>query len=196
MGLNLETVDGFLKPLGFSLAVGVFASVGAAGFSLSSYFSGMRWISDLGAWVSPVLFSLSVWQVFSGVFTPLSNVVLIQSLFLAPWFSRAVFPLLDRVRNGELEAARTLGADRFQAWMGVEWPRIRGGVLSTLGMIFALSLSEVSSVMLFSKGSFDTLSSFSQNLFTRFRLDEAAFGAVLLLLLSLGAIWVTEEVSA
>lgn len=196
MGSDLESVDGFLKPLGFSVLVGVFASSGAVALSLSSYFSGMRWISNLGAWLSPVLLSLSIWQVFSGVFTPLSNVVLIQSLFLAPWFSRAVYPLLDRVRNGELEAARTLGADRFHAWMGVEWPRIRGGVVSTLGVIFALSLSEVSSVMLFSKGSFDTLSSFSQNLFTRFRLDEAAFGAVLLLLLSLGSIWVTEEGAA
>ena len=196
MGASLESLDGFLRPLGFSLAVGVFASIGAVGLSLSSYFSGMRWISNLGAWVSPVLLSLSVWQVCSGVLLPFANVVLVQSLFLAPWFSRAVYPILDRVRNGELEAARTLGADPFQAWMGVEWPRIRGGVVSSLGMIFALSLSEVSSVMLFSKGSFDTLSSFSQNLFTRFRLDEASFGAVLLLLLSLGSIWVTEELSA
>ena len=110
--------------------------------------------------------------------------VFIQSVLFSPWFARTVFPLLDRRRKGEMDAARLLGASPLRAWIGVEWPRVRGPVLGVAGWVAALSVMEVSSVMWFSRGDFDTLSSWVQNLFLRFRIDEAGAGFAILGLLA------------
>ena len=119
--------------------------------------------------------------------------VIIQSVLFSPWFARTVFPLLDRKRTGQLEAARLLGAPPVSAWIRVEWPRVRGPVLSVAGWVAALSVMEVSSVMWFSRGDFDTLSSWVQNLFLRFRIDEAGVGFAILGLLAYVFLWLTEK---
>ena len=123
----------------------------------------------------------------------LAVLAFIQAVLFAPWFARTVFPLLDRRRRVELEAARSLGATPVNAWIRVEWPRVRGPVLSVAGWVAALSVMEVSSVMWFSKGDFDTLSSRVQNLFSRFQIDEAGAGFAILCLLAYAVLWLTEK---
>ncbi len=162
-------------------------------FSLSSYFAGLGAVAELGAWVSPILVSLGVWQQFGFVWNPLLSVTLIQSVLFAPWIARSVFPMLKRVRVAELEAAESLGASPRRAWLLVEWPRIRPALFGVLGLIAAFSLTEVTTVMLFSRGDFDTLSSFTQNLFSRFRIQDAAFGFLIMLGLSYLLLWISEE---
>ena len=167
--------------------------IASLAFSLSSYFAGFAAVAELGAWVSPMLLSLGIWQQFGFVWNPFLSVTVIQSVLFAPWIARSVFPVLKRVRVAELEAAATLGASPSKAWLAVEWPRIRPVLFGILGLIAAFSLTEVTTVMLFSRGDFDTLSSFTQNLFSRFRVQDAAVGFLIMLGLSYLFLWISEE---
>jgi len=203
LGLDLGTGNGsasremilgdFAGPVGMSLGLGAMVVLLTSVFAISSYLSGLKFLAGMGTWTSPVMISLSVWNLSGFLLPSWWNVALIQSVFFAPWFARSVFPLLDRTQKPELEAARALGAKPWVAYWQVEWPRIRGAVIRSLGLVFALSVTEVTSVMLFSRGNFDTLSSFSQNLFSRFRIEEAAFGVLLMLLMASAALACGEE---
>ena len=143
--------------------------------------------------MSPVVLSLSLWNLIGFQVHPLCNVILAQTLLLTPWFSRSVFPTLDRMRRFEVEVAQVLGASPLRALIEVEWPRIRRVVGQALATLFALSLAEVTTVMLFSRGRFDTVSSYTQNLFSRFRLEEATFGVLMILAISFLVSFFSEE---
>jgi thiamine transport system permease protein len=184
----------WIAPLWSSLMLAVLSATGALVLSMGAYFSGWRWVAELGAWVSPMVLSWVCWSVsMRWGLASLAVLAFIQAVLFAPWFARTVFPLLDRRRRVELEAARSLGATPVNAWIRVEWPRVRGPVLSVAGWVAALSVMEVSSVMWFSKGDFDTLSSRVQNLFSRFQIDEAGAGFAILCLLAYAVLWLTEK---
>ncbi|MBU6153136.1 MAG: hypothetical protein KGP28_02430 [Bdellovibrionales bacterium] len=193
LAFRIENAGDFIAPLLLTIILGGCVAGFTLIFSVSSYFSGFRSISILGAWFSPLLLSLSVWSLTGLVVSPFLNVALIQTLFFAPWFSQILFPLLDRAQRAEMEAARVFGAGKVRAFFEVEWPRLQGGVRRVLGLVFALSATEVSSVMLFSRGDFDTLASYSQNLFARFRIEEASFGVLAMLLVSAIALTIGER---
>jgi thiamine transport system permease protein len=184
----------WMRPLLTSVSLAVLSSTGALIIALAAYFSGWRGVAEIGAWVSPMILSWICWSIsMRWSLGSLPMLVLIQSVLFSPWFARTIFPLLDRKRTGEIEAARLLGAPAASAWILVEWPRVRGPVLSVAGWVAALSVMEVSSVMWFSRGDFDTLSSWVQNLFLRFRIDEAGVGFAILALLAYALLWLTEK---
>ena len=184
----------WIRPLFTSVSLAVLSATGALLLALASYFSGWRGLAEIGAWISPMILSWICWSVsMRWNLGSLPVLVLIQSVLFSPWFARSVFPILDRKRTGEIEAARLLGAPAASAWIHVEWPRVRGPVLSVAGWVAALSVMEVSSVMWFSRGDFDTLSSWVQNLFLRFRIDEAGVGFAILGLLAYAFLWLTEK---
>ncbi len=184
----------WIRPLFTSVSLAVLSATGALLLALAAYFSGWRGLAEIGAWISPMILSWICWSVsMRWNLGSLPVLVLIQSVLFSPWFARSVFPILDRKRTGEIEAARLLGAPAASAWIHVEWPRVRGPVLSVAGWVAALSVMEVSSVMWFSRGDFDTLSSWVQNLFLRFRIDEAGVGFAILGLLAYAFLWLTEK---
>ncbi|MBC7397052.1 MAG: hypothetical protein H7333_06380 [Bdellovibrionales bacterium] len=184
-GLDL---DGFWLGLGTSLLLAATVSGFTLIFSLALYYSGLRWCAELGAWISPMLLTLFVWKIFGFTLPPLLCCFLLQSLLFAPWVARSFFPLLDRSRTFELEAARTLGASPFRAWREIEWNRVKISAQWMAGFIFSLSLTEVTTVLLFSRNDFEPLSVWVQNYFLRFRLDEAIFGTGVLVMISYFAV--------
>lgn len=184
---------GFLAQFATSLVLGLAVALACAAFAFSCYFSGWRRWVEASSWTSPMILSFLVWGFWNGRMVPGFNVLVLQTIIFAPWFSRSVFPILDRVRAEELQAARVLGASRVRAWMGVEWPRVRPAVIRCMGLVFSLSLMEVTSVLLFSRGDFETLSTHAQGLFMRFRMGEAAMATVFLLLTAFAVQFFTEE---
>lgn len=170
----------FRGPLMNSLVLGASVTWVCLLFCISCYFSGLRSLAEAASWTSPMILSFLVWRQWNGMLLPWLNLILLQALLFAPGFSRGVFPVLSRFRRQEWEIAQVLGASPFRAWIEVEWPRVRGPVFRALGMVFSLSFMEVTSVLLLSRGDFETLSSHVQDLFLRFRIDEAAIGTVLL----------------
>ncbi len=179
---------GFLPSLGMALALGIVVGVSCLGFSLACYYSGYRLLAEVGAFFSPMLFTLFWWERFNFILSPFMNCVMVQGLLFSPWVARSLFPLLDRVRIFDIEAARTLGARPFQAWWLIEWPRLRSTTYWVIGLLFSLSLTEVASVLLFSKNDFEPLSVWVQNSFMRFRLEEALLGTAVITILSYFAI--------
>ncbi len=180
-GLNQ---DGFLESLGMSLLLGILVSVFTLLLNFAFYYSGLRWLAEVGAWVSPMLLSLVAWRWFAFSFPPLLSCLLLQIILFSPWVARSFYPLLDRSRRSELEAARTLGASPIRAWYEIEWSRVRKPFGWMLGFIFSLSITEVTTVLLFSRNEFEPLSVWVQNAFMRFRIEEAAFGTAVLVLIS------------
>jgi ABC-type Fe3+ transport system permease subunit len=81
-----------------------------------------------------------------------------------------------------------LGANPFQAWRRVEWPRIREQAYWMMALVFGLSLSEVSTVILFSRGDFEPLSVWIQNQMSRFQFNSALEGTLLLIGVSILAL--------
>jgi len=188
-------VRDFMLPLIWSLFLGVSVWMGCFVYVISCYRSGLRELVAIGAWTSPMLLSLMIWNRFGFEWPSFIGVLILQVFMFSPWVSRTLYPLLDRTRKVELEAASTLGAKPMQAWLSLEWPRVRPAVLQVSGLVFSFSLMEVTSVMLFSNSGFETLSSHTQNLFSRFQLGSGAVGMMILLILSMFILRVSEELS-
>lgn len=173
----------FLESLALSLILGFSVASGTVLFSFALYYSKLKFLGEVGAWVSPLLLTLLVWKWVGFSLPPLLCCFFIQCVLFAPWVARSVFPLLDRARKNEQEAAASLGASPWRVWLAVEWPRLSPAVLWTFGFVLSLSLTEVGTVLLFSRNGFEPLSVWVQNAFLRFHLDEAAWGTGVLVLL-------------
>ena len=177
-------LDGFAPSFFTSLLLASGVAVFCLGYSLFCFYQKLSFVAEIGAWVSPMLISLLLWKSLGFIWPPLVCCFLLQIFLFAPWVARSLFPLLARARLRELEAARSLGASGFRAWREVEWHRLKGSIFWMLGFLFSLSLTEVTSVLLFSRNNFEPLSVWVQNSFLRFRLPEAAFGTFVLVMLS------------
>ncbi len=177
-----------LSSLVTSLALSLLVSVFSIFFSIFLYRLRARLLAELAAWTSPLILSWLWWRAYAiGNFTipSLLLCVAVQTVLFAPWVSRMIFPLLDRTRYSELQAAQSLGASPFRAWRLVEWPRLRADFRFIFAWIFGLSLAEVSSVILFSKGDFEPLAVWVQNQFSRYHLGDALKGTILMIIYSL-----------
>lgn len=179
--LNL---DGLLPSLLTGIGLAVLVSFSTFAFCVLCYRSGLRFIAEMGAWISPMVLTLAWWKLVAFQTPAILSCTLIQVVLFSPWIARTLFPLLDRARVFELEAAQSLGASPAQAWLQVEWPRVKDAVWFSLGLLFFLSINEVTAVLLFSKGDFEPLSVWVQNAFFRFRIEEGLVGTLILIFIS------------
>jgi thiamine transport system permease protein len=176
---GLET-EGMFVSLETSVLLASFVTVITLSWVSALHAFKLHVLAEIGAWVSPMLLTLLWWRQFGFTIVPLANALIIQIILFAPWMARILYPVLKRARILELEAAQTLGCTPFQAWIRVEWPRIRKTVYFTAAMVFVLSCTEVTSVILFAQNEFQPLSVWVQNSFMRFRMDEAILGTCVL----------------
>ena len=179
--LNL---DGFGLSLFTGVLLAILVTAFTLGFSLLCYFTKVAWIAEFGAWFSPMVLTLAWWKFCNFLIPPIFNCLLVQIVLFSPWVARTLFPMLERERKLELEAAQSLGASPFRAWSLVEWPRLKSAFSFCLSLLFFLSINEVTAVLLFSKGEFEPLSVWVQNSFFRYRIEEGALGTLMLILLS------------
>jgi ABC-type Fe3+ transport system permease subunit len=189
---NLETAglcESFLTSLALSLVI-AFLCLAWVGF-LYRFKLGM--IAEIGAWISPMLLTLFWWKQFGFILAPFINAVLVQIILFSPWMARSLFPVLKRIRTLELEAAETLGCTPTQAWLRIEWPRIRGRVVFVFTLVISLSFAEVTAVLLFSENKFEPLAVWVQNAFLHFRMDEAMLGTILLVVISMTSMMLGRE---
>jgi thiamine transport system permease protein len=146
------------------------------------------------AWISPMIFSLAWWRAYAleidtrGPYAEwwlAALVVAVQALLFLPWALRFLGPVFRRARMREIDALRTMGATRLGAWWRIEWPRVRSDTRFLFSIIWSFALSEVSTVILFSRGGFEPLGVWVQNQLVRFRIHEAWTGTFLIILLSI-----------
>ncbi|MBS1958700.1 MAG: ABC transporter permease subunit [Bdellovibrionales bacterium] len=163
------------------------------GLSMFLMFFGIDGVARSLAWISPMIFSLAWWRAYALEIAPSPNrewmmaalVVAVQALLFLPWALRFLGPIYRRARGREIDAMRTLGAGRFKAWRRIEWPRVAPDTRFLFSVIWSFALSEVSTVILFSKGGFEPLGVWVQNQLLRFRIHEAWIGTFLIILLSI-----------
>lgn len=75
-------------------------------------------------------------------------IVLAHSILAYPFIIRAVVPVLEGLERGPVEAARSLGATRVQAFRDIELPLIQRGLLVGAVFAFAISLGEMSATIM------------------------------------------------
>jgi thiamine transport system permease protein len=179
--ITSNLAEAFLTGVALSASV----AIASMAYTLLVFYLRQAWLAELGAWMSPMVLSLAWWKAYAFTFPSLLLCIKIQVILLSPWIARVFFPVLARTRVGELEAIRTLGAHPLRAWWKVEWPRIRSQVYWMMALVFGLSLSEVSTVILFSRGDFEPLSVWIQNQLSRFQFNSAFEGTLLLVGISM-----------
>ena len=178
------TTAGLSAALFSGVALSLAVALASLCFSALVFALKQPFLAELGAWLSPMVFALAWWKAYAFSASPWLLCIGIQVVLFSPWVARTFFPLLARARVAELQAVRTLGARPFRAWLHVEWPRIRESAFGLFALIFGLSLSEVSAVILFSRGSFEPLPVWIQNQLSRFQFGSAFAGTLALLCIS------------
>lgn len=116
------------------------------------------------------------------------STIILQSLIFSPFVFRSLSEMAFRWAALELDAARTLGASPFQAFMAVEWPRYRARVFQVAMGVFFFSIADVSAVSLFSGPNTETLSRRMMQATALYRFDEAhAIGIVFVMMAIIAA---------
>ncbi|HEX3782226.1 MAG TPA: ABC transporter permease subunit [Pseudonocardiaceae bacterium] len=122
--------NGFLRQA-VSTASGVFAYFGGVplAFAFIATLGGQglltKWLADLG-------FSVSNSFLFG-----VGGIILVYLYFQIPLMVLVIFPAIEGLRPQWLEAARNLGANRWQYWRYVGGPLLTPPVLGALMLLFA-----------------------------------------------------------
>ena len=113
-------------------------------------------VALLPSGVSTLVLGFGLWLAFEFAFDPfadnLSWVILLQSVLSVPFLFRAFWPLASRPELRLQEAARALGAGRYQVFTAVEWPRWKPAVQGALGTLLMAGTGEVAALSLLSGG--------------------------------------------
>ena len=115
-------------------------------------------------------------------------VVVIQTVVALPWAYRALGPVLEKASLRELEAVRSGGASAVQAYLWVEWPRIRGSVRGVGMAVAALGLGELGAAGFFLGEGQAPLAVWVSRYFSQYRFEEAHAVGACLTVLALGGL--------
>jgi iron(III) transport system permease protein len=87
------------------------------------------------------------------------------------------------------DSARVLGLSHKETFKRVHWPLVRRGALAALLLVFIDSVKELPATLTLRPFNFDTLATVTYNFVKDERLAEAALPSLLIVLISLPAIW-------
>ncbi len=154
-------------------------------FSLSPVISGLVWVLLFGAqgWFGPALQNAGVQIVFA-----LPGMVLATLLVTFPFVTRPLIPLMQRQGAAEEEAALTLGASGWQAFLRITLPNVRWALLQGVLMCNARAMGEFGAVSVVSghiPGVTNTMPLQIEVLYDNFNIPAAFAVASLLALLGL-----------
>lgn len=185
--------------LGIAFLTSSFVSSMSAGLILSLRSShlnkkGRAMIQFLAAapgGVSVLILALGVWIAYGKWIDPfegsLSAIVVIQSCIFFPLAFRFMWPLLSHEDQISYQAAWSLGASWWDAFLETEWPQLRIPLLAIWSGIFGACLGEVAGVSLFGSSKWMTLSLLLTHKMQHYRFEEAQAIAALLFLLSMSS---------
>ena len=118
--------------------------------------------------------------------------ILAHTLIFYPFVVRIVRPLWEGLAPSWVEAARTLGAHRFRAFLTVELPLLSQPVLVAGAFSLALSLGEMTASAMLSQGELVTIPLAIYRFLSARRFGAASAMATLLILLTVAAVAVWE----
>lgn len=110
------------------------------------------------------------------------GIVLAHVFVTFPFMVRSISVSLDKIDPSHEEAARTLGASRWQTFFHVTMPAIQGGILAGAALTFTRSLGEFGSTLFVAGGMVQTGPTYVYHLSNSdFNLQAASSMAVLLM---------------
>jgi thiamine transport system permease protein len=109
---------------------------------------------------------------------------LVQGLCVLPYVLKSVAAALSTLDSSPVEAARTLGAGRMRAAVGIELGAALPAVLAAFAFAFAASAGDVNVPLVLGRGSFETLPVYLYRLTSSYRFPEACAAGVVLALLT------------
>lgn len=119
--------------------------------------------------------------------------VLAHGLLFYPFVVRIVRPLWESLTPAWVEAARTLGAGRLRAFLTIEAPLLSQALLVAGAFSLALSLGEMTAAAMLSTGELVTIPLAIYRFLSARRFGAASAMATLLLLLTVAAVAVWEQ---
>ncbi|MEQ9331434.1 ABC transporter permease [Thalassobaculum sp.] len=132
----------FKVPFVFLMLSPLFVPADVTAAALLVYFKNLNAVAEAAFGQS--WFELSLWTAVAG-----------QITWCLPYAFVVILVTMARFRPEQAEAARTCGANAWQAFWHVEFPQIRPGVLSATAFVVILSFNEYVRTN-FLKGGFDT----------------------------------------
>jgi len=173
-----EAYSAFLVSLQIALSVafGVVVFSGAVSIVARK----RRWISvlfQIPGGISTLVLGLGFWLAYARWLDPFDGsrvaIILIQTTLILPLGVRTLWPLVKEKNHSALDAARTMGANRRQAWLLVEWPRWKPTVQSLIFISIIWSMGELAAVSLFSSENLITLPVLISRWMGQYRFDQA-----------------------
>ena len=132
----------FKVPFVFLMLSPLFVPADITAAALLVYFKNLNALVD--GLIGIELFDLGLWSAVVG-----------QITWCLPYAFVVILVTMGRFRPEQTEAARTCGADAWQAFWQIEFPQIRPGVFSSCAFVVILSFNEYVRTN-FLKGGFDT----------------------------------------
>jgi thiamine transport system permease protein len=80
-----------------------------------------------------------------------------HTLIALPFVIRALLPALSTLPVRLRQAAASLGASPWRAWLAVDWPILRRATLAAAGFAFTVSLGEFGATILLSRPEYPTI---------------------------------------
>ncbi|MBC7098070.1 iron ABC transporter permease [Candidatus Bipolaricaulota bacterium] len=120
------------------------------------------------------------------------GIVLAHTLIVYPFVVRVIRPLWQGLDPALVEAARTLGAGRFLAFLTVELPLLSRGILVAGAFAFALSMGEMTAVAMLSRPGLVTVPLAIYHFLSARRFGAASAMATILILITAGAVFLWE----
>ncbi|GHD60408.1 spermidine/purescine ABC transporter permease [Thalassobaculum fulvum] len=132
----------FKVPFVFLMLMPLFVPADVTAAALLVYFKNLNTLTE--SVLGLAMFELSLWTAVIG-----------QITWCLPYAFVVILVTMARFRPEQAEAARTCGANAWQAFWHVEFPQIRAGVFASTAFVAILSFNEYVRTN-FLKGGFDT----------------------------------------
>jgi len=123
----------------------------------------------------------------------LALIPLVQALGVMPYVLKSVSAALSTLESSPSEAARTLGAGRLRAALGVDLPAVSPAILSALAFAFAAAAGDLNVALVLGGGGFETLPVYLYRLVAAHRFPEACAAGVVLAALTSAAFAAKER---
>src|SRR5690606_5817940 len=150
--------------------------------------------------VSSVALAYGISVAFRGsplnVLSPDLRIPLVHAVLAFPFVVRAFRPVLQGVDGRLIEAARTLGAGRWRAFVDIELPLALTGLLVAFALSFGLSVSETTATLMLARPDQVTMPVSVYRFLASRDFQSAAAMAVLLMAVTGGVFLLTETVSS
>jgi thiamine transport system permease protein len=110
----------------------------------------------------------------------LALIPLVQALCVMPYVLKSVAAALSTLDRSPVEAARSLGANRIRAALGVELGSVSPALLAAFAFAFSASSGDLNVPLVLGRGGFETMAVYLFRLTSAYRFPEACAAGVVL----------------